>query len=67
MTTRSGASLKREWLDVFVDDDGVVVWREIGGERGEAERREQRVLDGTPVGIGGLGERGQDEFDAQAA
>ena len=62
-----GRVVERERLDVLVDDDDLVVRREIGSERGEAEGREQRVLDGTPVRIGSLSKRGQDELDVEAA
>jgi galactonate dehydratase len=37
---------------------------EIRRQRGEAERRKQRVLDGTPVRAGRLGERRKNEFDS---
>ena len=40
---------------------------EIGGERGEAKGRKERVLDRTEEWAGGLGQRRQDELDAQRA
>ena len=52
--------------DVLVDDLGLVVWVEVGGERGQAERREQRVFDRPPVRAGGFGQGRQDELHAQA-
>jgi hypothetical protein len=55
-----------EPLDVLVDNHGVVVGRQIRGERGEAERREQRVLDRTPVRAGRFGQGREDELDAGA-
>ena len=51
-------------LDVLVGDLGVVVGRKVGGQGGEPERREERVLDGPEERAGGFGERGQDELHA---
>ena len=54
-----------ERRDVLVHQHRLVVGPEIGRERGQAERREQRVFDRTPVRAGGLGQRRQDELHAQ--
>ncbi len=56
-----------EPLDVLVDDHGFVVGRQIRGERGQTERREQGVFDRAPVGAGGFGQRGENERDAKRA
>ena len=50
---------------VLVDDDGPVFRRQVRRQRGEAERREERVLDGAPVGTRGFGERGKHERHAE--
>ena len=55
--------VERERFHMLVHNHGAVVRRQIGGERGQAQRREERVLNRTPVRIGGLSERGQDELD----
>jgi hypothetical protein len=52
-------------VDVLVDDQGPVVRSKIGREGREAERREQRILDGPPVRARGLRQGGEDELDAQ--
>lgn len=54
-----------ERRDVLVHQHRLVLRPEIGRERGKAERREQGVLDRTPVRAGGLGQRRQDELHAQ--
>lgn len=54
-------------LNMFVLDARIVVRPKVRRKRGEAERRKQRVLDGTPVRAGGFGERREDELDVQAA
>ena len=54
-------------LDVLVDDHRLVVRPQVGGERRQAERREQRVLDRPPVRARRLGQGGQDELDAERA
>ena len=56
--------LEIERLDVFVLQGDVQRGIEIRRQRREAERREQRGTDGSPVGAGGFGERGKDQFDA---
>ena len=56
-----------ERLDVLVDDHGLVVRRQVRGQRGQAERREQGVFDRAPIGAGRFGERGEDELDAKPA
>jgi hypothetical protein len=54
--------IKIKLLHVLVHEDSVVVRAEERRQRGKAERREQRVLDGTPIGAGCLRERGQNEL-----
>ena len=54
-------------LDVFVDEDRLVAGAQICGERREAERRKERVLDWPPIRTGSLGQGGQDEFDSQVS
>ena len=56
----------RERLNVLVGDFRFVLRRQIGGERGQAERRKERVLDRAEERAGGLGERRKDEFHAHA-
>lgn len=46
--------LESEWLYVLVLDYGAVVRRQIRGKSGESKRREERVFDWAPVGIGRL-------------
>ncbi len=60
-----GPVVEAEGRHVLVFDHGFVVRRQVRRERREAEWREQRVLDGPPVGTRRLGEGGQDELDAQ--
>ncbi len=52
---------------VLVHDHGLVVRPQRGGQRGEAEGREEGVFNRTPVRAGGLGERRQDELHPQRA
>src|SRR6185369_6893332 len=54
-------------LHVLVDDHGVVVRSEIGRQGSQAERREERVLDGPPVRARGFGQGGEDELHAQGS
>ena len=54
-------------LDMFVDDHRLVFGSQVGGQRGQTERRKQGVLDRAPIGAGGLGQRGKDQSDAKAA
>jgi hypothetical protein len=53
-------------LDVLVDDHGLVLRTQAGGQRRQAQRREQRVLDWPPGSRGGFDQGGQDELDAHA-
>ena len=53
-----------ELLHVLVHDADIEAGVEVGGEGGETEGREERVLDWTPIGTRRLGEGGQDEFHA---
>jgi hypothetical protein len=57
-----GPVVDSQRLDVLIDDRGVIVWIEEGGERGQAKGREEGVLDRPPVGAGRLGERRQDQL-----
>jgi hypothetical protein len=57
-----GRIVERERLDVFVFEDGAIVGVQIGGERGETERRKERVFDRPEERAGGFGEGGKDEF-----
>jgi hypothetical protein len=56
-----------EPLDVLVLNGDPVVIRKMSRERGQAERRKQRVLDGVEEGTGGFSESGQDHLDGHAA
>lgn len=58
-----GGVVDGERLDVFVDDEGVVIRREICGEGSEPERREEGVLDGTPIRACCFCEGRENEFD----
>ena len=60
-----GTVVEIERRDMLVLDDRLVVRSEIGGERGQTERRKERVLDRPPVRAGRFGQRRQDELDAQ--
>jgi hypothetical protein len=60
-----GLVVERQAFDVLVHDRRLVVAAQVCRERREAERRKQRVLDGAPVGTGRLGQRRQDELDAE--
>ena len=62
-----GLVVEGQGLDVLVNDGRLVVGRQVGGERGETERREERVLDRPPERAGGLGERRKDELDGEGA
>jgi hypothetical protein len=53
-------------LHVLVGHRHLVVRVEVPGERGQAERREQRVLDRTEERRGRLGQGRQDHLDAHA-
>ena len=50
---------------VFQDD--LVIIAKVPGERGEAERGEERVLDGPEVRARRLGERRKDQLHAHGA
>ena len=56
-----------EPLHVLVLDLHVVVIAKICGERRQAERREERILDGTPECARRLSERRQDHLDVHRA
>ena len=60
-----GGIVDGERLDMFVDDDGVVIGSQICGEGGETERRKQRILDRAPIGAGCFCECGENEFDVE--
>ena len=59
--------VERQRLDVLVLDHGAVVRGQVGGQRGEAERRKERVFDGTPERAGGFGQGRKDELDPERA
>src|SRR5205823_7019837 len=52
-----GLIVKGERLHVLVDELQAVIRVEKRRQRGEAERRKQRVFDRPPIGAGGFGER----------
>ena len=54
-------------FDMLVDDHGLVIVTQVGSKSGEAERRKQRVLDGTPERTGCLRQRRQDHLDLHEA
>jgi len=56
-----------EALDVLVEDPHLVVVAQIAGQRGEAERRKQRVLDGPEERALRLRQRGQDHRHSHTA
>src|ERR1700759_2722829 len=56
---------KRERLHMLVHNGGAIIGREVGGQRGQAEGRKQRILDGTPGRVACLFQGGQNEFDVQ--
>jgi hypothetical protein len=60
-----GSILEIERHHVLVDQYRAIVGTEKRGERRETERREERVLDRTPVRARRLGERREDQFDGQ--
>jgi len=67
---RPSAEASREggWaVNVLIVDDGLIVRSQIGRERGQAERREQGILDGPEIRAGRLGQRGQHEPHTQRA
>jgi hypothetical protein len=49
--------------DMFVLENGLVVGRQVRRERGQPERRKERVLDRAPIRARGFGEGRQDELD----
>ena len=53
-------------LDMLILQRRLVVGIEIRRQGGETERREQRVLDRSPVRAGRFSQRGQDEFHPHA-
>ncbi len=57
------AVLELQPLDMLVLNFHVIVVAHVPGERGETERRKQRILDRTPEGARGFGERRQDHLD----
>src|SRR6187397_579767 len=62
-----GMVIEIDRLDVLVLDGCLDVGVEIRRERGEAERREQGVLDRPPVRAGGFSQGRQDELGAAHA
>ena len=58
-----GFVVEAQFLDVLVLNLDLVVGTQITGERGQAQRRKQRILDRPPERAGGFGQCGQDHFD----
>ena len=58
---RRTAVVDRQRLDVLVFDRRLVVGRQVRGERRQAERWEERILDWAPEGARRFGQRRQDE------
>src|SRR5687767_4188127 len=56
------AIVQVERLYMLVLNRGLDVGVEIGRQRGQSERRKERVLDRPPVRARGLGQRRKDEF-----
>ena len=56
-----------ELLHMLVHEHRFVVRVEKRGQRGEAERRKQRVLNGTPVGAGRLRKGGENQLYSETA
>ena len=54
-----------ERFNVLVDDYRLIVRRQVRGERGQTERREQGVFDRAPIRAGRFGERGEHKLDTQ--
>jgi hypothetical protein len=54
-----------ETRDMFVLDRCCIVRLQVRGERGEPERRKQRILDWSPVGTARFGQGRENELDAQ--
>ncbi len=59
-----GGIVQVEFFHVFVLEGGLVVGGEVGGQRRQAQRREQGILDGAPVRAFGLGKRRKDKLYA---
>ena len=62
-----GRVVEVERLDVLVLNLDLVVVVQVAGQRGQAERREQRVLDRPPERARRLGQRRQDHLDLHRA
>ena len=62
-----GVVVQVERLHVLVLQGDVEIRVEIGRQRGQAERRKQRVLDGPPGRARGFGQRGKDQLYATHA
>src|SRR5688572_3633437 len=59
-----GLIVEVEWLDVLVLQTNVERRIEVRRQGRKTERRKQRVLNGSPVGAGGFGERREDQLHA---
>ncbi len=53
-----------ERFHVLVMDAHLVIGRQVARQRRQSQRREERILDRTPVGAGGFRESGENHFDA---
>src|SRR5258708_33616036 len=52
-------------LHVLIYNDRFIIRMEVSGQSGQPQWREQGVLNRSPVGAGGLRQRGEDELHAQ--
>ena len=59
-----GVIVEVQRLDVLVLKRDLEIGIEIRRQRRQTERREERVLDRSPVGAGGFGQRRQDQLHA---
>src|SRR5258708_25411834 len=59
-----GLVIQAKLFDVLVTDRDFIAIVQVGGQGGEAERREQRILDGPEEWTRGFGQRGQDHLDS---
>jgi hypothetical protein len=58
-----GLVVESQALDVLVLDLDLLVFVKVGGKRRQAERREERILDGAPERARRLRQRRQDHLD----
>ena len=62
-----GNIVEREPFYMLVHNEPTIVPREIRCQRSKAQRRKQRVFDRTPIGAGGLSQRGENELGINGA